>query len=520
MTTNFILAPNGRWSARTLVGEAAINALLFTYINLTRTPKTTYQDPAGSTPNTNPVRLDSKGEANIYWATDEYYTIELYQYNPISGNYDQLIYSQDNYPITLAGNGGDITVNQAFPNLVRNPQFTYWGTADMFYPNAIQTVFSVFSPATNPIALDWTFTYSSSLSASTMQISRQTFTAGQTEVPGTPIYYLRYSCSGIGDSSETSKYIYQTYNNAQTLNNTQVSFGIWARSQTNSPLIVNVRQFFSSGPSVFASVLSVTLTSDWQLYIATVTLPSVAGQSVGSGSGIALQLNLPLNQIAQIDLVNVQLHTAPTTPAFPYDSIETQAQKIALLVNYGTFHTGDVKFSLSSSGGPGWIVCNDLSIGSSRSGSSGLASLETIQLFTLIWNTVPNSLAPIADSSGAPSTRGASALDDFNANKRLSLTRMLGRALAVAGSGFGLTPRVVGDFTGTETQVLVKGNLPPHSHETYPIGIDIVQTAATNLTSTAGSPIALTGDGSTAGLDSDPFNIMQPTSFLYAHIKL
>ena len=41
--------------------------LLYTYQPGTTTPKPTYQDPAGTVENTNPIVLDSRGEALIYW---------------------------------------------------------------------------------------------------------------------------------------------------------------------------------------------------------------------------------------------------------------------------------------------------------------------------------------------------------------------------------------------------------------------------------------------------------------------
>src|SRR5689334_10968324 len=88
-----ILAPNARWQGRDQTGQPVQNGKLYTYLNMTTNPKATYQDYQGLQPNTNPVILDGKGEANIYWATDDLYTIKLFTED------DQEVYTQDNYPV-------------------------------------------------------------------------------------------------------------------------------------------------------------------------------------------------------------------------------------------------------------------------------------------------------------------------------------------------------------------------------------------------------------------------------------
>jgi len=66
-----------------------IGGKLYTYAAGTSTPKTTWQDAAGTTPNTNPITLDSTGSALIYW--DGSYKIVL---KDALGN---TVYTVDNY---------------------------------------------------------------------------------------------------------------------------------------------------------------------------------------------------------------------------------------------------------------------------------------------------------------------------------------------------------------------------------------------------------------------------------------
>lgn len=56
-------------------GSLAAGCYLYTYAAGTSTPKATYTDSAGATPQANPIVLDAKGEALIYW--DGSYKVDL-----------------------------------------------------------------------------------------------------------------------------------------------------------------------------------------------------------------------------------------------------------------------------------------------------------------------------------------------------------------------------------------------------------------------------------------------------------
>ena len=66
MATQFV---NGRFQAFDDNGDPLVGGLLYTYTAGTTTNKTTYSDPGLTTPNTNPVVLDARGEADVWWGT-------------------------------------------------------------------------------------------------------------------------------------------------------------------------------------------------------------------------------------------------------------------------------------------------------------------------------------------------------------------------------------------------------------------------------------------------------------------
>ena len=125
--------------------------------------------------------------------------------------------------------------------------------------------------------------------------------------------------------------------------------------------------------------------------------------------------------------------------------------------------TGDAKLTLKNVADAGWLLMNDGTIGNGSSGAS-YANVAAQNLFTLIWNNIINTWAPIYTSAGATTTRGVSAAADWAANCRLSLTLQLGRAICISGAGNGLTSRVLGQFLGEETHLLTTPEIPSHNH--------------------------------------------------------
>lgn len=135
----------------------------------------------------------------------------------------------------------------------------------------------------------------------------------------------------------------------------------------------------------------------------------------------------------------------------------------------------------------GFVYASGKTIGNAASNATERNNADTAALYTLLWNVEGASgggagvQLPIQDSTGAPSTRGASAAADFAANKRLPLPDCRGRIRAgkddmtlnspftVAGritdAGAGIVGTTQFAAGGTQTHVLTSpGELPSHTH--------------------------------------------------------
>jgi len=177
------------------------------------------------------------------------------------------------------------------------------------------------------------------------------------------------------------------------------------------------------------------------------------------------------------------------------------------------FLTGDVKITVRPTAPPGWVIMNDGTIGDALSGGTTRANDDTEDLFILLWGQIPDSWCPVSGG------RGASAAADFTAHKTITLLRTLGRAIACAGSGAGLTPRVVGEYLGEEAHQQSVAELAMHTHPPLP----------PNTNFTGGGPVGSNWSGGGNGMSSPttgnrgentPFNIMQPSTFFNLFIKL
>lgn len=139
------------------------------------------------------------------------------------------------------------------------------------------------------------------------------------------------------------------------------------------------------------------------------------------------------------------------------DAINWIGNKIfEILSQIGSSHvTGDIRVSFYPTATEGWILLDGRTVGSASSGSN-LTGVTYQPLYEVLWNYATNS--DLLTSSGASTTKGASAVADFSANKRLILPDARGRVLVGAGQGSGLTNRVIMSRFGVEG-----GNLD-HNH--------------------------------------------------------
>lgn len=113
------LSPSPKMQFFTAAGVPLVGGKLFTYASGTTSPLATYTDDTGNFTNTNPVILDSRGEASV-WLGPSRYTFVLKDAD------DNLIWTVDGVG-TIQGSQNPVTVATSGQTVVTVPEYGLGG---------------------------------------------------------------------------------------------------------------------------------------------------------------------------------------------------------------------------------------------------------------------------------------------------------------------------------------------------------------------------------------------------------
>ncbi len=354
------------------------------------------------------------------------------------------------YIVVKDSNGNTKLVRQAWPNIsnpdedngafsynfIRNGSFSSWSNGTVYSGVKTGSV-----STTDYLVDDWI--YKQDDTSQVINVSRGTFIPGDDSVPGNPPFYLIYEDTSSGSGLGTFNYFQQYFTSVQTLNDKNVTAEIWLNQAAGAAgnFSLELIQYFGTGGSPSDEVSQTVIliptmeVGEWTRYSGTALLPSIFGKTIGTNGDdkLLVNLNMPLNQTAKVYICKARLEEGliiAGSQEISNDDIARQTNTLSLQAN---FKTGDVKPTIRAVSDPGWLLMDDTTIGNPSSGATHIA-FSYFALFSLLWNNIHDvQWAPIFTSAGVISTYGANALADWNANKRLSLTKTLGRVLASAG---------------------------------------------------------------------------------------
>jgi hypothetical protein len=151
----------------------------------------------------------------------------------------------------------------------------------------------------------------------TNTISQQTFTPGTAPVAGYEgQYFLRYARTTVASGTD---YFYQRIEDVRTLAGTTATFSFWAKADTAISIgSIEIDQMFGSGGSSTVSVVATnafSVTTSWVRYSYTVSIASIAGKTIGTGSHLRPRINFT-GAAATFDTWGWQLEAGNTATAF------------------------------------------------------------------------------------------------------------------------------------------------------------------------------------------------------------
>jgi hypothetical protein len=207
---------------------------------------------------------------------------------------------------TFSGGNPINSLQAAGKNKIINGDFGIWqrGTSLSLTTNAGAFLADRF-------LLNWAGTF-------TGTISQQTFTPGTAPVSGYEgQFFARIVRTG---TTSVLPSFYQRIENVRTFAGQTVTFSFWAKADAARSVSIQAYQFFGTGGSgaVDNNVGTASLTTSWQRFSFTYTMPSVSGKTISTSndSWMTFYWNLPDSTAFTIDTWGWQLEQGNSATTF------------------------------------------------------------------------------------------------------------------------------------------------------------------------------------------------------------
>jgi hypothetical protein len=229
------------------------------------------------------------------------------------------------------------------PNVILNGGMEIW-----------QRGISFSNPANSSFNAD-RFTIEYDGTGATRTISRQSFTPGTAPVAGYEAEAFLRVAQTVAGSGGTYQLIAQKIEDARTFAGQTATFSFWAKADTARTLSLQFHRNYGSGGSstdfnILASAPSFSVTTSWARYSATVSIPSVSGETIGTSSFLWMILNLPFNTTQTVDIWGVQLEAGSVATPFRRNANSLQGELAACQRYYWRTTAGGTSDSLINSG--------------------------------------------------------------------------------------------------------------------------------------------------------------------------
>ena len=204
-----------------------------------------------------------------------------------------------------------------------------------------------FSPTYNAFTADRWIEDATTAYPTSQTISQQTFTPGSAPVAGYEgQYYLQFAYTYAAGNG--GQFLSQRIENVQTLAGQTATLSFWVKVASAASLgnAVLIQNFGSGGSgSVTTTVGAASATTSWQRVSFTVSIPSIAGKTVGAGSYLDLRIFMPTAS-STTSIWGVQLEAGSVATAFQTATGTLQGELSACQRYY---------FRATSSSSYGWV---------------------------------------------------------------------------------------------------------------------------------------------------------------------
>ena len=151
-------------------------------------------------------------------------------------------------------------------------------------------------------------------------ISQQTFTAGQTDVPGSPKNFLRFAFGAATANRVLETRIEDVYTSAGQ----SITLSFYAKASSAHTSSIELTQIFGSGGSsaVAFGTQNYDITTSFQRFEFTLSCPSISGKTIGAGSYLSAAFirSLSAGPSINVDIALLQLEVGSVATPFEHRS--------------------------------------------------------------------------------------------------------------------------------------------------------------------------------------------------------
>jgi hypothetical protein len=230
-------------------------------------------------------------------------------------------------------------LNVPSANAIINGAFDFWQRGTTFT-----------NPASDTYVSDRFKQYTGGTGA-TRIFTRETFPLGAAPVAGVEGQFFLRMNQTVAGTGDTFNQIHQRIEDVRTFAGQTVTISFYAKAASAITITPNLEQVFGSGGStaVNTPAAACSITTSWQRFTRTVSVPSISGRTIGANSALALALLMPNNATFTFDVWGVQVEAG--TVATPFRRAANTLQgELAACQRYCVVYGGNRVYERASLG--------------------------------------------------------------------------------------------------------------------------------------------------------------------------
>jgi hypothetical protein len=125
--------------------------------------------------------------------------------------------------------------------------------------------------------------------------------------------------TSVAGSGNTAVLLAQRVEDVREFAGQNIVFSFFAKASASASMTTGISQYFGpsgSSPVEVTTTGSASLTTSWQRFTFTASMPSLSGKTIGAGNYLEMQLRFPTAATFTIDIWGVQLESGSTATAF------------------------------------------------------------------------------------------------------------------------------------------------------------------------------------------------------------